>query len=290
MRDAVWALLRKSTLLVRFKRRLSAPFDLSLIDVLSTFAAFSANSAGAYRARARITVEAVNQTPRRLTELSNLIEKQSVCLTEINDFPAGQAERDAAAKLAAIFMAHGSDKARQNYHLVYGSILSKPDTIEKIFEIGLGTNNTDVLSNMGPSGAPGASLRAFRDFCPNAEVFGADIDRRILFSEDRIRTFFVDQTDSSTFADISGQIGSGFDLVIDDGLHSPNANIASLIFGLSIVKPGGWVIVEDIVFPAEDLWKVVAALLPNDRFRTHIVRANAALIFAVQALGTTDPI
>jgi hypothetical protein len=283
MQDSVRALLRKSPLLVKLKRRFSAPFDFSLIDILSAFAAFKPNSAGTYRARARMAVEAVNQTPLRLVELSNLFEKQNVCLTEMNDFPVCQSEWHAAAKLAEAFATFGSDKARNGYHLVYGPILSEPSTIEKIFEIGLGTNNTDVLSNMGLSGVPGASLRAFRDFCPNADVFGADIDKRILFSEDRIKTYFVDQTDSSTFADIFDQVGGGFDLVIDDGLHSPNANIASLIFGLRIIKPGGWVVIEDIVCEAADLWKVVAALLPTDRFKSHIIRANTTLVFAVQA-------
>jgi hypothetical protein len=287
MRDAARALLRKSTLLVTLKRRLAAPFDFSLIDVLSTFAAFSANSAGTYRARARITVEAVNQTPLRLTELSNLFEKQNVCFTEMADFPVCQSEWDTAANLAKAFEAYGSDKARNGYHPLYGSILSEPDTIEKIFEIGLGTNNTDVLSNMGVNGTPGASLRAFRDFCPNAEIFGADIDMRILFSEDRIKTYFVDQTNSSTLTDLSKQVGGGFDLVIDDGLHSPNANLASLIFGLRVVKPGGWVVIEDIVLEAADLWKVAAALLPTEQYRAHIIRVNTTLAFAVQALNAS---
>lgn len=285
MRDSVRALLRKSPLLVSLKRYFSAPLDFSLINVLSTFPAFKPNSAGKYRTRARTTVEAVNQTPLRLAELSNLFQKKNVCLTEMDDFPVRQSEWVAAAKLTEALAAFGSDKAQNGYHPLYGSILSKPDEVEKIFEIGLGTNNTDVLSNMGLSGTPGASLRAFRDFCPNAEIFGADIDKRILFSEDRIRTYFIDQTNSSTFADIYEQVGGGFDLVIDDGLHSPHANLASLIFGLSVIKPGGWVVIEDILYDAADLWKVVAALLPAEQYKSHIIRAKFTLVFAVQALN-----
>lgn len=287
MRDAARKLLRRSPLLVRIKRRFFAPLDWSIIDVLATFAAFRTNSAGRYRVRARIAVEAVNQTPLRLSELSSLVGKRNLGLTDMKNFPACQSERDAAAKLAEVFAASGSDKAHNGYHLLYGSILSAPEAIEKIFEIGLGTNNTDVISNMGLAGTPGASLRAFRDFCPNAEVFGADVDRRILFSEDRIRTYFIDQTDVSTFDIVSARIGDGFDLVIDDGLHSPSANIASLTFGLSIVKPGGWVVIEDIVVEAADIWKVVAALLPASEFRSYLIRADTTLAFAVQALKAT---
>ena len=68
-----------------------------------------------------------------------------------------------------------------------------------ILEIGLGTNNVDVVSNMGRDGIPGASLRAFRDYLINSKIYGADIDKSILFSEERIETYFVDQTNDTSF-------------------------------------------------------------------------------------------
>ena len=46
---------------------------------------------------------------------------------------------------------------------------------------------------MGPKGKPGASVRAFRDYFTKAQIFGADIDSEILFSEKRIKTYEVDQ-------------------------------------------------------------------------------------------------
>jgi hypothetical protein len=36
----------------------------------------------------------------------------------------------------------------------------------------------------------GGSLRAFREFFPNARIIGLDIDREALFQEGRISTFF----------------------------------------------------------------------------------------------------
>ena len=77
-------------------------------------------------------------------------------------------------------------------------MLTPREEISNLLEIGLGSNNTDLVSSMGKEGKPGASLRAFRDFCINAEVIGADIDKRILFKEDRIKTFYVDQTNNSS--------------------------------------------------------------------------------------------
>ena len=64
----------------------------------------------------------------------------------------------------------------------------KKNSVTNIFEIGLGSINTKIVSNMGKFGKPGASLRAFRDFCPNAIIYGADIDQSILFKEERIKT------------------------------------------------------------------------------------------------------
>jgi hypothetical protein len=82
--------------------------------------------------------------------------------------PANEA---AATKLKALFDEHGSDKANvHGYHPLYAAILDDPSAALSVLEIGLGTNNTDVASNMGAAGRPGASVRAFRDFLPNAAI------------------------------------------------------------------------------------------------------------------------
>ena len=51
---------------------------------------------------------------------------------------------------------------------------------------------------MGKYGKPGASVKAFRDFFSNANIYGADIDKEILFKEHKISTFYVDQTNINT--------------------------------------------------------------------------------------------
>jgi hypothetical protein len=128
---------------------------------------------------------------------------------------------------------------------------------------------------------PGASLRAFRTFLPRATIYGADIDERILFEEDRIRTFVVDQTERESWDSLSTVIDQDFDLIIDDGLHSPNANIATLLFGLGRLKIGGWLVVEDIPAVALPLWQVISALLP-EQYESRIVAAPVALLFSVR--------
>lgn len=157
-------------------------------------------------------------------------------------------------------------------------MLPDPAVPRKIFEIGLGTHNTDVVSNMGYYGKPGASLRAFRDFFPNAMIFGADIDRRVLFEEERIRTFYLDQSLDSTFAALPDDVRSDLDLFIDDGLHATDANLRSLRFGCSMVRTGGFVVIEDIRQEALPVWQVVAALFGSE-WSPRIFKAASAYIF-----------
>jgi cephalosporin hydroxylase len=138
---------------------------------------------------------------------------------------------------------------------------------------------------MGKDGSPGASLRAFQDYFHDAPIIGADIDSRVLFNERRIRTFQVDQCRRDSLAALS-EPAQGFRLLIDDGLHSPNANLAVLEFGLPLLQARSWIVIEDIVPEALPLWRLVAALLPAD-YATSVVRAKTTLVFCVTRRAET---
>jgi hypothetical protein len=189
--------------------------------------------------------------------------------------------------LADLLTKYGSDKATKHaYQLVYASVLARcgVDRQLNLLEIGLGTNMIDVVSNMGIGGQPGASLRAFRDFLPQASIYGADVDRRVLFREDRIETFYVDQTNRQSFIELAANLPSEFDVMIDDGLHLPTANLNSLSFFLSRLRNGGFAIIEDIPAAAEDLWHLVANMLPKS-YEACIVRSGPSLVFVARRAG-----
>jgi hypothetical protein len=190
--------------------------------------------------------------------------------------------------LASLFCSHGSDKAStHNYHLVYAALLKdKRHEPIHILEIGLGTNNIDIASNMGRAGRPGASLRAFRDWAPSAHVAGADIDRRILFTEDRIATFFVDQTSPDTIDALARNFPPrSLDLVIDDGLHTPEANLNACAGLIGLVKAGGWMVIEDVNPEALPYWQIVfSALSPS--FRCTFVTTKACCMCLLQRTAT----
>ncbi|MBN9048417.1 MAG: hypothetical protein J0H78_03080 [Rhizobiales bacterium] len=119
--------------------------------------------------------------------------------------------------------------------------------VTRVFECGLGTNNPDFVSNMGLRGRPGASLRVWRDYFPNATVIGADIDREVLFSEDRIQTFYVDQLDPAAIASFWQSVGlDDFDLMVDDGLHTFEAGRCLFEHSIGHLAPSGIYIIEDV--------------------------------------------
>jgi SAM-dependent methyltransferase len=272
--------------LVAVKRAVWRAFYGSDSEIIGKLPLFEPWSPGPLPARANLTILAANQTFPFLAHYLSKIGKDNVAFIQAKDLCADEVSKRASDELKQLFNKYGSDKAAtHDYHFIYGAILSQRLSITAVLEIGVGSNNEDVVSNMGSHGKPGASLRAFRDFLPNAQIYGADIDKRILFKDERILTFFVDQTNLESFDTLAENIGNSFDLIIDDGLHSPNANIAVLIFALNRLKLGGCLIVEDTKESALPLWKVVAALLPTE-YRPRLIRAGGgAIVFAVERLA-----
>lgn len=156
-------------------------------------------------------------------------------------------------ELCEIMTKHGSDKGSgwHNYTEFYHKIFhSFRDKKLKIFELGLGTNNPDLPSTMGVDGKPGASLRGWREYFFNSEVYGADIDANILFEEDKIKTFYCDQTNKEVIKnmwDLPELRDLQFDLIIDDGLHVCEANMIFFENSIHKLKKNGLYIIEDVL-------------------------------------------
>jgi hypothetical protein len=165
-------------------------------------------------------------------------------------------------RLRQLLDANGSDKGSSHkYSYLYAVIFSLIDFTKevKILEVGLGTNNVDTPSNMGYSGNPGASLRAFRDFEETVNCLGLDIDQRVLFEEERISTAVVDQMRLDSWKEVpTKQLGGHFDLIIDDGLHSPTANLNTILATKDLIKEDGFIVVEDIAERSLDVWRILA--------------------------------
>jgi len=199
--------------------------------------------------------------------------------------------------LGDILAKHQSDKSTQhNYHIVYSFIFNKLSARLTMLEIGMGTNNPSLVSSMGSSGRPGASLYAFREYLPHATIYGADIDRDILadieWTRDPtglkipsgLKTCYVDQLDRSTFDAMNVTFGnSTYDLIIDDGLHSIGANLNTLLFALDHLNPHGWIVIEDIHIINN--WKCIDFILrATNTYKTYIVKTRHSYLYVVNKL------
>ena len=153
---------------------------------------------------------------------------------------------------------YGSDKGGITNHHNFANYYSKifynqRDKIKNFLEIGLGTNNVNLASNMGKDGKPLASLRAWRDYFKNAQIYGADIDKTILKDEERIKTFYVDQTNPESVKELFKNIGvKKFDIILEDGLHEYNANICCFENSIEFLDDRGIYIIEDIYYKDQE--------------------------------------
>jgi hypothetical protein len=172
-------------------------------------------------------------------------------------------------KLCRLMTWYGSDKGSMtwygnyqtmgyhNYTTVYSALFSPlVERPLRVFELGLGSNNPNMPANMSVEGRPGASLRGWRDFLPQARVYGADLDRDVLFTEERIKTYYCDQCDATAIANLwaEPELREGMDILIEDGMHSFEANISFLNGSLEQVRCGGFYVVEDIQRKTHGQW------------------------------------
>jgi len=174
----------------------------------------------------------------------------------------------APTEMCRVMTRRGSDKGHgwHNYTTIYSVIFGKlRDQSLRIFELGLGTDNPKLVSSMGVNGRPGASLRGWRELFPRARVYGADIDRNILFQEERINTFYCDQLDRVAIHDLWSQpsLRDGMDIIIDDGLHTLEGNLSFLNGSLDRLRPGGFYVVEDILQETIGAWREHLDTLSN---------------------------
>ena len=172
------------------------------------------------------------------------------------------------------------------YSIIYNNLFSHcRENIKLVFECGIGTNNLNFESNMTLNGKPGASLKVWKDYFVNAQIFGADIDRNILFKEDRIETYHVNQLDQESIIKMWNNIKKkDFDLIIDDGLHNYKAALTLFLNSYEKLKKGGIYIIEDLDFEYLDQLKKALeiynpeVLIINDNYSKNKLITNNNLI------------
>ena len=249
--------------------------------LIKNFEIYVPSSAGNFKEIGFHTQIGINKIFPILSKLITTLKKK-IEIVSVEKFSKKRGLKKNTELIKNYFMKYDSDKSKiHNYHLIYGSLFKKRNKIKKVLEIGLGTDNEKLISNMGRLGKPGASVKAFRDFFPKAKIYGADIDKEILFKDKRINTYYVDQTNLMSLKNLYKKIGSNFDLIIDDGLHASYANINVIISSLKFLKKKGFLIIEDIPFKTIPIWEVVIDIL-DKKYESNLIKTKKSLVFTIQ--------
>ena len=91
----------------------------------------------------------------------------------------------------------------------------------------------------------GQSLRMWKDFFPNANIFAIDVYDKAALEEPRIRIFQGSQADADFLKRVAGEIGR-LDIVIDDGSHVNEHVILSFQTLFPLLAEGGIYAIEDL--------------------------------------------
>jgi len=134
---------------------------------------------------------------------------------------------------------HGTDKWGGHYYAQHYDAYFSRFREQKINLLEIGVGGYDD-PNKG-----GESLRMWKEYFPNANIFAIDIHDKSPHEEERIKIFRGSQDDESFLKDVVSEMG-GVDLIVDDGSHI-NAHIIKT-FGIlfPMLRQDGIYAVEDI--------------------------------------------
>jgi len=151
------------------------------------------------------------------------------------------------------FIQYKSDKFDNGYCDVYNDTFrSQRKKHINLLEIGIGTlqpthSNMLFWKERFPDYQPGASLRAFRDYFPNGNIYDVDIQEDCMIKESRITTFLFDSRNKQMANHYLGHIG--FDFIVDDGDHSFRTQIETFENFFRFLTINGTYILEDLENP-----------------------------------------
>ena len=107
-------------------------------------------------------------------------------------------------KLCEIAYKYGTDKCPQLRHsytpFYYELLKDRRQSIKKVLEMGIGyfegmpEKKVVFDPSLKRNYHRGASLYMWRDFFPNAKIYGADVRPETMFKDERIETFLCDET------------------------------------------------------------------------------------------------
>ena len=125
--------------------------DKAIYESLPLFAPLGG---GLYKDLAELTIISANQTLPLMAFFTSLMGAGRITeIRQAESFCGDRASIESAEKLKSLFDKYGTDKATSHeYHYIYGSLFENPEAVASILEIGLGTNDASLPSNMSKDG------------------------------------------------------------------------------------------------------------------------------------------
>lgn len=152
--------------------------------------------------------------------------------------------------LCEIALKYRTDKCPEIKHcytpFYYEYLKDRCETIKKVLEIGIGCKTTMPRID---GYVTGASLYMWREFFPNAQIYGADILPEAIFGDERIKTFLFDETKKEDIERLVRDVGSDVELVIDDGSHAKEHQMYLCATMMPLLNKNVTYIIEDVEFP-----------------------------------------
>ena len=141
-----------------------------------------------------------------------------------------------------------------HYTLFYYRLMkARRRTVKKVLEMGVGCPAEMPLPNY----RSGASLKMWRDFFPNAQIYGGDIlPEAMVTGEPRITTYLMDETKPEDLAWLIRETGPDIDLFVDDAQHFPDVQAELAIHLIPLLSKKTIYIIEDLPNP----WRVAELL------------------------------
>jgi len=152
--------------------------------------------------------------------------------------------------LAHLFAQYGSDKQQRHFLADFYTELTdrSRDRPGALAEIGLWIPTVQAWQ--------GGSLRAWADWLPLFTIVGVDNDPDAIAATHiftpRAHTILADQSNPADMAAALLTHAAAYDLIIDDGSHSPAHQAACFSELFQLLRPGGQYVIEDLlVHPAD---------------------------------------
>ena len=146
--------------------------------------------------------------------------------------------------LAELFTKYGTDKGIWGYTEYYAKLMGpRRHNVKRVLEIGI-CGHRDI-----PNTVVGASLFVWRDFFPNADIYGIDNDGRFVFNDQhRIHTALADAYDPYQLIKAIDGFGAAepFDMIVDDAVHDPLPQIKLMNMLAPTLRREGYYFMEDV--------------------------------------------